>query len=239
MIRAGLGSLRPATGISLDEMSETRRIPVRVRRSDEERPTPGAEGIGSSDNGRKPGTHRVSPGSGLQDSSVQVASGTEENVPAAARPQEAGDATPAATQGHGVDWQDRALRLQAEMENYRRRQRRLARDEIESERERLLKAFLEVVDDLERALASPSGGGGGLREGVQLTHRAALQRLERENVARIDAQGHRFDPSWHEAVSSVPGRPLGVAPGMVIQVLEPGYRLGDRLLRPARVVVAV
>jgi molecular chaperone GrpE len=210
-----------------------------VRHSHEERPAPGTEGISSSDNGRKPETNRLSPGNGAQGSSTQVASGTEENVPAAVRPDEASAAAPAGVQGRGVDWHDRALRLQAEMENYRRRQRRLAQDEIESERERLLRVFLEVVDDLERALASPSEGGGGLREGVQLTHRAALQRLKKENVERIEAQGRRFDPSWHEAVSSVPGRPLGVAPETVVQVLEPGYRLGDRLLRPARVVVAV
>ena len=210
-----------------------------MRHSHEERPAPGTEGTGSSGYGRKPGTHRLPPGNGAQGSTMQVASGTEENVPAAARPDDASDAAPAAAQGHGVDWHDRALRLQAEMENYRRRQRRLAQDEIESERERLLNAFLEVVDDLERALASPSGGGGGLREGVQLTHRAALQRLKKENVERIEAQGRRFDPSWHEAVSSAPSRPLGVAPETVVQVLEPGYRLGDRLLRPARVVFAV
>jgi molecular chaperone GrpE len=220
-------------------MSEIRRIPVRVRRWDDDLASAEAERSSAADNGRRPGPHRPSHGNGAQGRTIGATFGTDESAPAAAQLEEAVEATPAAAEGNEIDWQDRALRLQAEMENYRRRQRRLAQDEIESERERLLTAFLEVVDDLERALGSPSQDGSGLREGVELTHRAALQRLKKENVERIEAQGRRFDPSWHEAVSSVPGRPLGVAPETVVQVLEPGYRLGDRLLRPARVVVAV
>jgi molecular chaperone GrpE len=219
-------------------MSEIRRIPVRVRGLDEGPPKPDDNGTGRAATNQEAGTRRLPPGSGAAGSTAQAPSGAQEGAPPAVRPEEA-DAPPLEIQGDRVDWQDRALRLQAEMENYRRRQKRLAQDEIESERERLLRAFLEVVDDLERALASPSHDGGGLREGVQLTHRAALQRLKKENVERIEARGRRFDPAWHEAVSTVPGRPLGAAPETVVQVLEPGYRLGDRLLRPARVVVAV
>jgi molecular chaperone GrpE len=125
------------------------------------------------------------------------------------------------------------------MENYRRRQQRLARDEVEAERERLLRGYVEIIDDLERALAAPARDGDGVREGVQLTRRAALQRLKKEDVERIEARGQRFDPAWHDAVSTVPGRQVGAAPETVVQVLEPGYRMGNRLLRPARVVVAV
>jgi molecular chaperone GrpE (heat shock protein) len=88
----------------------------------------------------------------------------------------------------GVDWRDRALRLQAEMENFRRRQQRLAQEQAEAERERLLRAFLSVVDNVERALAAPVGHGEELRQGVQLTHRSALQMLEREGVEPILAQ---------------------------------------------------
>jgi molecular chaperone GrpE len=142
-------------------------------------------------------------------------------------------------QGGGTDWQNLALRLQAEMDNYRKRQQRLAQDQIEAERQRLLRGMLQIVDDLERALAAPAGDVRGLREGVQLTRRAALQRLQQEGVERIEAQSQPFDPNLHEAVSAIPHDGRGVAPGTVIQVLEPGYRLGVRLLRPARVVVAV
>jgi molecular chaperone GrpE len=219
-------------------MGEMRRIPVRARRLEEDPPKPGSNGSGPAATDHETGTRQLPPGSGVVDPTVQATTGAQESASAAVSPEAAEAPTPEA-HGDQVDWHDRALRLQAEMENYRRRQKRLAQDEIESERERLLKAFLEVVDDLERALASPSQDGGALREGVQLTHRAALQRLKKEHVERIEARGRRFDPSWHEAVSTVPGRPLGAAPETVVQVLEPGYRLGDRLLRPARVVVAV
>jgi len=211
---------------------------VRVMRPDET-PKPEDNGHGPPASDREAGPQRLPPRNGSAGAAVQATPEARERVaPAAERPEGADDTAPAA-QGNAVDWQDRAQRLQAEMENYRRRQQRLAQGQIESERERLLKAFLEVVDDLERALASPSQDGGGLREGVQLTHRAALQRLEKENVQRIEARGRRFDPDWHEAVSTVSGRQVGAAPETVVQVLEPGYRLGDRLLRPARVVVAI
>jgi len=144
-------------------------------------------------------------------------------------------------QAEGTDWRDRALRLQADMDNYRKRQQRLADDKIDAERQRLLRSFLPVVDDLERALAAPPLGGDerGLRDGVQLTHRAALQLLQREGVEPIREQGRPFDPHWHEAVATVDHDRAGVAPNTIAEVLEPGYRQQDQLLRPARVVVAV
>jgi len=194
-----------------------------VRRAEDERPGPEDEMAG----GRS-----AAPNAGRSPEPGEGAGG-------AASPGPWAGGTPAVEREGQVDWQDRALRLQAEMENYRRRQQRLAQDQIEEERERLLKAFLDVVDDLERALAAPSRDGDRVREGVQLTHRAALQRLKKEDVERIEAQGQRFDPAWHDAVSTVPGRQVGAAPETVVQVLEPGYRRGTRLLRPARVVVAV
>lgn len=137
------------------------------------------------------------------------------------------------------EWRDRALRLQAEMDNFRKRQQRLADDKIDAERQRLLRSFLPVVDDLERALAAPTDDGRGLREGVQMTHRAALKLLQQEGIEPIREQGRPFDPHWHEAVATVDHARLGVAPDTIVDVLEPGYRQQDRLLRPARVVVAI
>jgi molecular chaperone GrpE len=137
------------------------------------------------------------------------------------------------------EWHDRALRLQADMANYRKRQQRLAQEQIEAERQRLLGAFLRVVDDLERALAVPAAEAGGLRQGVELTHRAALQLLQKEGVVALEAEGQPFDPNWHEAVATVRSNGRGVEPETVVRVVEPGYRLGERLLRPAKVVVAV
>ena len=78
-----------------------------------------------------------------------------------------------------------------------------------------------------------------LRQGVRLTHRSALQLLEREGVERIQPKNQPFDPNWQEAVSTIAYDRAGSAPDTVVQVLEPGYRLGDQLLRPAKVVVAV
>jgi molecular chaperone GrpE len=137
-----------------------------------------------------------------------------------------------------MDWRDLALRLQAEMENYRKRQQRLAGDQIRAERERLLAAFLETVDNLERALVAP-GDGHALRQGVQLTRHEALQLLGKEGVEQVEALNRAFDPAWHEAVATVEHRRANVAPETVVQVLQPGYRLGDQLLRPAKVIVAV
>jgi molecular chaperone GrpE len=143
------------------------------------------------------------------------------------------------TADQDLDWCDRALRLQAEMENYRKRQQRLAQDQIESERQRLLRTFLQVVDDLERALEAPAGDGESVRQGIRLTHRTALHLLEKEGVERITPENEPFDPTWHEAVSTTQGDHTNASPDTVVQVLEPGYRLDDRLLRPAKVIVAV
>jgi molecular chaperone GrpE len=159
--------------------------------------------------------------------------------PVAERVLEDSMAREAGAQDKDTDWCDRALRLQAEMENYRKRQQRLAQDQIESEHHRLLRAFLGVVNDLERALEAPLGDGKGLRQGVQLTHRSALQLLEKEGVERIRAEYQPFDPAWQEAVGTVTHGHAGAEPDTVVQVVEPGYRLGDQLLRPAKVVVAV
>ena len=148
------------------------------------------------------------------------------------------------------EWRDRALRLQADMENYRKRQQRYAQDQIGHERHRLLNAFLGIVDDLERALATPDGDDGlphgvglrhrdGLRRGVELTHRAAMQLLQKEGAVAISAEHQPFDPNWHEAVATIPRNGGEVAPGTVIQVVEPGYRIDNQLLRPAKVVVAI
>jgi len=215
-------------------MSEIRRVPVRVIRPGERWPRSDAEVTNVVDTQPAAEPRQPEATSPAGDTSVGETLDGRRAEPAAGGAREEG-LTP--REGE-VDWRDRALRLQAEMENYRRRQQRLAQDQVEAERERLLRAYLEIVDDLERALAA-SPHNGGVRQGVELTHRAALQRLKKEDVERIDARGQRFDPAWHDAVSTVPGRQMGVAPETVVRVLEPGYRLGDRLLRPARVVVAV
>ena len=135
-------------------------------------------------------------------------------------------------------WRDRALRLQAEMENFRKRQQRLTEERIAADRERLLRAFLRVADDLERALNADGTDAESLRQGVDLTYRSLMQLLNQEGVEPIQAEGKPFDPAWHEAVGTVSHEDAGAEPDTVVEVMQPGYRLGDRLLRPARVIVA-
>jgi len=134
-------------------------------------------------------------------------------------------------------WQDRALRLQAEMENYRRRQRRWAEDRARAERERLLRDFLMVVDDLQQAVDASVACPPNVQEGLALTYRKMVRLLDQEGVELIAAADQLFDPQRHEAVDTV-GAEDEREMGKVVKVVREGYRLGDRVLRPARVVVA-
>ena len=126
-------------------------------------------------------------------------------------------------------------RVAAEFENYRKR---VARDQeglVARAHERLVKELLPVLDDLERALAAAEEHEEAkLEEGVRLVHRELAGALRREGLAEIDTDG-QFDPHVHEALLS---QPSDVEEGSVIEVVQKGYTLGDRVVRPARVVVA-
>lgn len=135
-------------------------------------------------------------------------------------------------------WRDRALRLQAEIENFRKRQQRLAEDRVQADRVRLLRGFLAIADDLERALDAEGGDSESLRAGVEVTYRSLKQLLRQEGVERVEARGEIFDPTLHEAVATVPHHEASVDQDIVVEVAQQGYRLDGRLLRPARVVVA-
>jgi molecular chaperone GrpE len=135
-------------------------------------------------------------------------------------------------------WRDRALRLQAEIENFRKRQQRLAEERVQASRERLLRSFLLIGDDLERALNMEGSDNESLRAGVGVTYRSLRQLLKQEGVEHIEARGETFDPMWHEAVATVPHQQAGVDRDVIVEVAQQGYRLAGRLLRPARVVVA-
>lgn len=154
----------------------------------------------------------------------------------------AGEAPPAEEPEPREDlemWRDRALRLEAEMDNFRKRQRRLAEDRVAADRERLLRAFLAVADDLARALSADGADAESLREGIDLTYQGLMRLLDQEGVEPIQARGMPFDPAWHEAVGTIPHQEAGVESDTVAEVVQPGYRLGDRLLRPAQVIVAM
>ena len=128
------------------------------------------------------------------------------------------------------------LRLAADFDNYRKR---VAREQVELTRranERILNELLPVLDDLERALeAASQHEEAKLEEGVRLVHRSLLGLIERHGLSEIETEG-AFDPHVHEALLAQPGE--GAEEGSVLQVLQKGYRLGDKVLRPARVIVA-
>lgn len=136
-------------------------------------------------------------------------------------------------------WRERALRLEAEMDNFRKRQQQMAQITIAEERERLLRGLLQVADDLDRAIAAGNAAPEKLIEGLSLTRQTMTRLLTSEGVEHVPADGEPFDPNWHEAVGSRPHQETGKAAGEIVQVVTPGYRLGERLLRPARVIVAV
>jgi molecular chaperone GrpE len=126
-------------------------------------------------------------------------------------------------------------RLAAEFENYRKRVAREQASLSARAAERLVKELLPIVDDLERALvAAEEHEEAKLEEGVRLVHRQLASALEREGLAEIETDG-KFDPYVHEALLAQPSE---AEEGSVIEVLQKGYKLGDRVLRPARVVVA-
>jgi molecular chaperone GrpE len=126
-------------------------------------------------------------------------------------------------------------RVAADFDNYRKRAQRDRENLVALAGERLVKELLPVLDDLERALdAANAHEGAKLEEGVALVHRALKAALEREGLHEIETDG-QFDPHRHEALLS---QPSDADEGFVIQVLQKGYSLGDKVLRPARVVVA-
>jgi len=128
------------------------------------------------------------------------------------------------------------LRLAADFDNYKKRVAREYLEVTARANERLLNELLPVLDDLERALeAAASHEEAKLEEGVQLVHRSLASLLERHGLSEIEAEG-AFDPHVHEALLSQPGE--GAESGTVLQVIQKGYRLGDRVLRPTRVIVS-
>ncbi|MGH3082318.1 MAG: nucleotide exchange factor GrpE, partial [Gaiellaceae bacterium] len=126
-------------------------------------------------------------------------------------------------------------RVAADFENYRKRAARDQENLIARAHERLVKELLPVLDDLERALeAAEAHEEAKLEEGVALVTRSFADVLRKEGLEEVPTEG-KFDPHVHEALLSQPSE---AEEGAVIEVLQKGYRLGDRVIRPARVVIA-
>jgi molecular chaperone GrpE len=139
------------------------------------------------------------------------------------------------------EMKDRMLRVAAEFENWKKRAKKEQTDSVNEARERVLKDMLEVIDNLERAVAMQAGGNGNVDgpavlKGVDLVLRLFKQKLERYEVRPFEATGQPFDPRVHEAISRV--EHPQIPSGSVAVELQKGYRVGERLLRPALVSVS-
>jgi len=139
---------------------------------------------------------------------------------------------------------DRALRIAADMENLRRRTARDVQDARAYSMANFARDMLGVSDNLRRAIeavpaeARAAGEAGllALLEGVEMTERSMLLALERHGVKKLDPEGGKFDPHFHQAMFEVPNPDLPA--GTVVQVVQPGYSIGERVLRPAMVGVS-
>ena len=135
-----------------------------------------------------------------------------------------------------VEANEKALRVQAELENYRKRTRR----EMEEERRYALLPFardlLSVVDNLERALAAAQGDGSGLLEGVQMVSAQLQSVLNQHQCVRIETVGAPFDPNVHQAIAQEQSTEYPA--GTVTREAQSGYKLFDRVIRPAHVFVS-
>ena len=129
-----------------------------------------------------------------------------------------------------------AQRAQADFENYRKRAAKEAAAAGDRAKGGLVRELLPVVDNLERALASAEESEQHLAEGVRLVHSELVAVLQRNGIEPFDPTGEPFDPEVHEALSTQPAD--GADPGMVVDVMEKGYKLNGAVLRPARVVVS-
>ncbi|MEZ4333428.1 MAG: nucleotide exchange factor GrpE [Myxococcota bacterium] len=136
--------------------------------------------------------------------------------------------------------QDQSLRLQAEFENFRRRSLKEKQESLRYGHQNLVKDLLSAVDNLERALEHGAQNAGsevkGVLDGIELVHREILNALEKHGVTPIDALGKPFDPAVHEAIGQMPS--AEVAANTVLQVLQKGYVIYDRMVRPSRVIVS-
>jgi molecular chaperone GrpE len=175
---------------------------------------------------------------------------TPETEPQGQAVDAANDGAPAAAPGAQADLEsarkqaaenyDLYLRARAELENARRRMQ----EEIAKTQKYAIEAFAEalvpVADSLERALQAEAADAAKLREGVQITLRQLQAAFERARLSEINPVGEKFDPHRHQAISTVAVTPGegAVAPNHVVQVLQKGWMIADRVLRPALVAVS-
>ena len=155
-----------------------------------------------------------------------------------AEPKPAPAPAPAASSADAEALQDRLLRLQADFDNYRKRVARERAEEQQQAAERLILALLPALDHFELGLrnAQTHGGDATLVEGFRMIYQQLGEALKQAGLTPIVVDGQLFNPHEHEAITSVPSEEYPV--DMVITEVRRGYRLGEKLLRPAQVIVS-
>ncbi len=167
--------------------------------------------------------------------------GTSRTEQAEVQVEEDLDALLADTQRERDEYLDLAKRTKADFENFRRRMSAEVQAAGTRGKAEVIREVVPVLDDLERAIQAagldPEGDSeDGLAHGVLLVFRSLRDSLVRNGVETVDPKGEKFDPMAHEALSTLPAE--GVESGTVVEVMQKGYRLGEQLIRPARVVVS-
>ncbi len=150
----------------------------------------------------------------------------------------------AALAREAAELKDRLLRTLAEMENLRRRTEREVADARTYGVTNFARDILAVADNMERALKAlddeirdkADAGVKALLDGVELTERELIKVMEKHGITRLEPQGQKFDPNMHQAMFELPDPT--VPAGTVVQVVQPGYKIGERVLRPAMVGIA-
>jgi molecular chaperone GrpE len=174
-------------------------------------------------------------------SSEAAAEGTPAAAPAPELPPPTPEERVALLEAEKAELRDRMLRIAADFDNWKKRARKELADAETRSKEQVLRDFLEVVDNLERAIASWGDGKDAdpkaVRDGVDLVLRQSRSKLERYQVRPVESKGVPFDPRFHEAISQAVA--ADAKPGSILHELQKGYLIGDRLLRPAMVVVAI
>jgi molecular chaperone GrpE len=169
------------------------------------------------------------------DNAQPVAENVTEQVAAEQQPEPSADAALAQAQAKIDELNESFLRAKAETENVRRR----AHEDVTKARKFAIESFAEhllpVIDSLEAALADSSGDVAKLREGVELTLRQLSSALDKGRVVAVNPVGEKFDPHRHQAISMVPS---DQEPNTVVSVLQKGYVIAERVLRPALVTVS-
>lgn len=159
-----------------------------------------------------------------------------EGQPSTARPSAAAPADTEKLKAERDNLFDRLARLQAEFDNFRKRANKENSDYRDFALAEAARSLLPVIDNFSLALKNAGSNPEDFRKGVELIHKQLLDSLQKMNVQRVPAQGQPFDPRFHEAIEMVDSN--DVEDNHVLEELQPGYKIKDRLLRPAMVRVA-